>query len=93
MQWSMVQVEQDTAQLLREKKDLLTSPRMEDMTPRARAQAKATQAVIRGLLKAGVVGEGNVRINASGFAMVEDGKKPAGTEGSDFVAISIGRVD
>jgi hypothetical protein len=80
MQWSLVQVEQDTAQLVREKKDLLTSPRMEDMTDRAKAQARATQAVIRGLLKSGVVGEGKVRINASGYAMQEAGQKPAGTE-------------
>ena len=93
MQWSIVQIEQDTAQLIREKKDLLTSPRMEDMTDRARTQVKATQAVIRGLLKAGVVGEGKVRINASGYAQYEAGQKPVGTDGSDFVAISIGRVD
>lgn len=68
----------------------LTSPRYDDLSPRAQKQVDLVTAAIRGLVKAGAVGEGEVRINAAGYAHHDPEHMPVGD--SDFVGLNIGRV-
>jgi hypothetical protein len=89
--WAFVTIEKDTAEYLRNGDTPLTSPRYEDLDDKARRQVNATHKVIRGLIKAGVVGEGKVRISASGNAWNET-RMSADPSAADFVGISIGRV-
>jgi hypothetical protein len=91
MQWQMVTTERDTAEYLRNEDDPLTSPRFSDLDERSQRQAKAVHKVIRGLLKAGVVGEGKVRISASGNTWGEE-RPSLDPNQADFVGISIGRI-
>lgn len=90
MHWNLVQNEMDTAQLLRKDKQLLTSPRYDDLSERAQKQVDVILAAMRGLVKAGAVGEGTVRVNASGYAHHDPIRMPA--DEKDFIAFNIGRV-
>jgi len=91
MQWQLVTTELDSAQVLRENGDqLITSPRVEDLSERAQDQVKKTVKLITLAVKSGMVGEGQVRISASGYAHHDEDQMP--TDQRDFVAISIGRI-
>jgi hypothetical protein len=90
--WSMVEQNVDTAAFLREEGDPLTSPRITDLDERSQKQARLAHKSIRGLIKAGVVGEGKVRIGASGYTHHDSAKMSLDPSQADFVAIHIGRV-
>ncbi len=90
MHWQLVQIEEDSIKIGREKDLPLVSPRFEDLTPRAKEQVTKVAKIIQLACKSQLVGEGQVRINASGYAHHDADKMP--TDQRDFIAISIGRT-
>lgn len=91
MGWTYVSRDVDSAEFLRDESLPLTSPRYDDLDSRQKRQAMAAHKVIRGLVKAGVVGEGKIRVNAAGHRHHEN-RMPADPSSADFIAINIGRV-
>lgn len=89
MHWRFVENIVDTAELLRGDDEPLTSPRYNDLDEDAQRQAKLVHKAIRGLVKAGVVGEGQIVVNAAGKTITGDEKMPR--DDPNFIAISIGR--
>ena len=92
MPWNFVTREYDTAAFLRDDPDPTTAPRYENLDERSQKQVTAANKVIRGLIKAGMVGEGKVAISASGHAHHDPVRMPTDPSSADFIAVSIGRV-
>lgn len=91
MNWQLVTVEEDTAKIVRQDGDMfLTSPREEELSDRAREQVKKVKKIVTLACKSDMVGEGLVRVSASGYAHHDSDQMP--TDQRDFVAISIGRM-
>ena len=91
MNWQLVTVEEDTAKIVRDNGEMfLTSPREEELSERAQDQVKKVVKIITLACKSNMVGEGMVRVSASGYAHHDEDQMP--TDQRDFVAISIGRM-
>jgi hypothetical protein len=92
MSWEIVSRELDTAEFLREENGPLSSPRVEELDEQQAAQVRAAHKVMKLLVKSGAVGEGKIRISASGHAHHDPVKMPTDPASSTFIGISIGRI-
>jgi hypothetical protein len=91
MHWQLVTAEEDTAMIVREEGDMfITSPREEQLSSRAKDQSRKVVKIITLACKSGLVGQGQVRVSASGYAHHDESQMP--TDQRDFIAISIGRI-
>jgi hypothetical protein len=89
--WQFPSFELDTSEFLRNEDMPWMSPKFEELNERAQKQVKAAHKTLRGLVKAGVVGEGKIRISASGQAHHED-VMTTNPGDADYIALHIGRV-
>jgi len=91
--WNLVSQEMDSAEFLRSEAKPLTSPRFDDLDEQSQAQVKAIYKAMKLLVKAGAVGEGKIRISASGHFHHDEVKMPTDPASATNFGISIGRVN
>lgn len=90
MHWQLVTTEETNAYFARKTSEPLTSPRVAELSPRAADQVNKVWKIIQLACKSELVGDGQVRVSASGYCHHDPEQMP--TDQRDFIAISIGRI-